>query len=110
MYVISAYNDTPFWLLATLATLMLFFGFLTVLKSSKYYWTFLLLGFAAYIAFFVLLAHNWNTVPKWLIVFFVSWFFYGLVDFLEGPYDNVLYTLLDIFNKPVFIISLLANI
>jgi bacteriorhodopsin len=31
VYVISAYNTTPFWVLALSATLMLLFGFLSVL-------------------------------------------------------------------------------
>lgn len=107
---ISPYNDTPFWLLATLATIMLLSGFLTVIKPTKQYWPQILLGFAAQIAFFVLLVTHWNTIPKWLIIFFVSWFFYGVVEILEGPQDNQFQTALDVFNKPVFIISLLANL
>jgi bacteriorhodopsin len=35
VYAISTYNDAPFWLLASLATAMLFFGFLTVVKPTQ---------------------------------------------------------------------------
>ena len=109
VYVVSTFGNRPYWALAVPVVLMLLFGYLGVLQGgSRMLW---LLGFAAYLVFFGLLATSTTTLPEWLIlVFFATWALYGAVDFLDGPYDSWAYTALDVINKPLFIILLLAQI
>lgn len=109
VYVVSTFDDRPFWILGLFASLMLLCGYIGVLRGGSTTWW--MFGFAAYIAFFVLLLTSHSTLPMWLLaLFFGSWALYGLVDFVDAPYDNWAYTALDIFNKPIFIILLLLEI
>lgn len=111
VYVVAQYGSTPFWALGGAATAMLAAGFLAVLGKSSNYNTFINIGFLAYALFFILLITSSNTLPWWLIyIFFGSWVLYGFVDRLEGPKDHWAYTVLDVINKPLFIIFLLQQI
>lgn len=110
VYVVAQYGSTPFWALGGAATAMLAAGFLAVLGKKSDYNTFINLGFVAYAIFFILLITSGNTLPWWLLAFFGIWGLYGFVDRLEGPRDHWAYTILDVVNKPLFIILLLNQI
>jgi hypothetical protein len=111
VYVVSQYGSRPYWLLVSPVILMLGAGFMGVLGPGKNYQSWINWGFLFYFVFFILLVTSNNTLPWPLIwIFFGSWALYGFVDRLEGPRDHWAYTVLDIFNKPIFIIFLLLAI
>lgn len=110
VYVVSQYGSVPFWLLGGLAFLMLMAGFVGVLGKEIDYNMFIVLGFVFFLIFYALLITSGNTLPWWIYIFFFTWGIYGFVDRLEGPRDHWAYTVLDIINKPVFIILLLQHL
>jgi hypothetical protein len=111
VYVVSQFGEIPYWAIGGAAFLMLAAGFLAILGKKADYNKFIYVGFLFYAIFFGLLAFSKNTLPWWIIYpFFLSWGLYGLVDRLEGPKDHWAYTILDVINKPVFIILLLTQI
>jgi bacteriorhodopsin len=111
VYVVAQFGNVPYWAIGGAAALMLGAGFLAVLGRKVDYNKFIALGFVFYAIFFALLAFSGNTLPWWIIYpFFLSWGLYGLVDRLEGPKDHWAYTVLDVVNKPLFIILLLRHL
>ena len=111
VYVVSQFGSRPYWMLAAPVLLMLGAGFMAVLGPEVNYKTYINWGFVFFAVFFLLLITSENTLPWPLVwIFFGSWVLYGFVDRLKGPQDHWAYTLLDVFNKPIFIISLLAVI
>lgn len=111
VYVISQYGSSvPFWVSGGLALAMLAAGFIAVVNNKVNYNTFIIYGFLFYIGFMVAISLSNNILPWWLYIFLGSWALYGFVDRLEGPRDHWAYTILDVINKPVFIILLLNHI
>lgn len=110
VYVISQYGSLPYWVSGALSLAMLAAGFIAVVNNKVSYNWFIVYGFAFYIGFMISIWLANNSLPWWIYIFLFTWALYGFVDRLEGPKDHWAYTLLDIINKPVFIILLLNHI